>query len=164
MEATRDLFRKELILKSNTDTKEKVLTAIGNLLYEKGLVKESFICAIIDREANYPTGIDLSPVAAGVPNVALPHTEAKHCKDQVIIFVKLEQAIPFNNMINPEEEVAVHYLFLIVNNQRKNQTNVLSELMGFITDEENMHQLDILDSEKEIYEFLTSKKGVKHND
>lgn len=164
MESIGGLFRKELILKSCAATKEKVLSEVGHILYEKGLVKESFKQAIIEREVNYPTGLDLSPVAVGLPNVALPHTDAKHCKSQVIVFVKLEQAISFNNMMQPEAALPVHYLFVLVNHQKEKQVNVLSELMGFLINEATMQQLDCLGSTEAIYDFLTSEKEVKDID
>lgn len=162
METISNLFREDLIFKSTAKTKEKVLTEIGKTLYEKGIVKQSFIKALVEREKEFPTGIDLAPVAAGLANVAIPHTDAKHCKDQVIVFVKLAQAVIFRNMMKPDEEMDVNYLFIIVNDRKTKQTNILSDLMGFMTNKENMQKLDTLESEAEIYEFLTSKKrGAK---
>lgn len=155
MSDIKDLYAKDLILKSQARTKAAVLEEVGNYLQEKNLVKDTFVSAIIEREQEFPTGIDLAPVGENLPNVAIPHTDTEHCKTKAIVFVKLEEAISFNNMIKPDEQLEVNYLFLIVNDQKTNQTNVLSELMGFMTNEENMHQLEELDSEEEIYEFLT---------
>lgn len=158
MEAIKELYKKDLILESDAKTKEEVLQEVGDYLYGEGLVKESFSEAIIEREGDYPTGIDLAPIAEGLPNVAIPHTDTEHCDSKAIVFVKLKKAVTFNNMIKPEEELPVSYLFMIVNDQKTNQTNVLSELMGFMTNEDNMHELDALDSKEEIYEFLVNNK------
>ncbi|MEF2293504.1 PTS sugar transporter subunit IIA [Virgibacillus dokdonensis] len=151
------LFEKDLILCSNAQTQDEVFSEIGNILIEKGLVKESFIEAIKSREKEYPTGLDLSPVEKGLSNVAIPHTEPEYCRSQSIVFVKLNNEVTFKNMISPEVDVSVTYLFFIINNKKQNQTNVLSNLMAFLTNKENVKNLDTLNSAESIYNFLTNK-------
>lgn len=163
MEAIRKKYRREFILKSKGTTKEAVLREVGTILCEKGVVKESFVPAIIGREANYPTGIDLSPIAVGLPNVAIPHTDPRHCKDELIVFVKLERAVTFYNMMQPDEALAVNYLFMIINDQPQQQTSMLAELMDFMTQSEKMQELDQLNTTEAIYGFLTSKRSEAHD-
>lgn len=153
MKKTNNLYREDLILTSDATTKEEVLNEIGQYLYQKGLVKKSFQHAIIEREKDYPTGIDLSPVKSDLPNVAIPHTNIEHCIQQRILFVRLNNGVTFNNMIKPTEELEVCYLFVIINHQ-KGHTAILSELMEFITKSDNIERLNTLSSKKETYEFL----------
>ncbi|MGH2066973.1 PTS sugar transporter subunit IIA, partial [Aerococcus sp. L_4] len=47
---------------SHATTSEEVLKEIGLKLLKKGLVKEKFIENILEREQNYPTGLDLSVI------------------------------------------------------------------------------------------------------
>ncbi|WP_255307031.1 PTS sugar transporter subunit IIA [Paraliobacillus sp. PM-2] len=151
------LYQKDLIFSSNATTQQEVFTEISSMLLEKGIVKESFKDAIIERESNYPTGLDLSPVAEGLPNVAIPHTDTEHCDAKAVVFIKLTNPIPFNNMIAPDNELNVNYLFMIINNEKTNQTNVLSELMAFMTDVDNIKTLETLETNEDIYNFLTNK-------
>lgn len=157
MKEIKTLFKKELILKSKATTQEEVFKEVGQYLLEKNLITINFIDAIISREDNYPTGIDLSVVEENLANVAIPHTDMKYCKTEAIVFVKLEQSISFQNMIRPEECLDVWYLFFILNNEKPRNRNILSELMDFLTIADNMHQLNQLETTQEIYEFLKDK-------
>lgn len=149
------LYQKDLVLISDANTKKEVFEEVGKYLFEKDLVNKDFVEAIKERETDYPTGIDLAPVADGLPNVAIPHTDTEYCNTKAIVFVKLNESITFNNMISPEEKLDVSYLFFIINNEKTNQTNVLSGLMDFMTTDDNMEKLDRLKGKEDIYEFLT---------
>lgn len=151
------LYDRELILKSDAQTQEEVFKEIGAFLLKKDLVNEQFTDAIIEREKNYPTGLDLAPVAEQLPNVAIPHTETEYCKSKAIVFVKLNNQITFHNMITPDETLRVKYLFFIINNEKTNQTDVLSNIMAFITNKENMRTLEQLDTAESIYKFLIGR-------
>jgi galactose PTS system EIIA component len=165
LEAIQSLYDKNLIFIENVQEKSEIFTLVGKRLHERGVVKEKFTKSIIERENNYPTGLDLSPVGKGLPNVAIPHTEPEFCLRKCIVLVKLLKPILFQNMIAPDKVIDVKYLFFIINNQKGNQTNILSELMSFFTTVENMKKLEQLDSKEEIYQFLTNEnmeiKGVQ---
>lgn len=44
----------------------------------------------------------MSAVGTDIPNVAIPHTETDYCNTDRIVVVKLENEIPFHNMITPK--------------------------------------------------------------
>lgn len=157
MTKVNSLFQKDLIFIENVENQEEIFNLIGKELQEKELVHEEFVSALLNREKNHPTGIDLSPVSEGLPNAAIPHTETEYCTGQCIVFVKLEKAINFYNMIAPEAEMDAKYLFFIINDQKENQTNVLSELMAFLTDADNVKALEELETKEQLYKFLTEQ-------
>lgn len=148
------LFSKDLVFIQDEKTQQEVFENIGNQLFEMGIVKQGFTAAIMDREVNHPTGLDLRPVSEGLPGVAIPHTDAVHCSSKKVVIIKLNHVIQFKNMIAPDQDVPVKYLFMIINDDAQQQTDVLSGLMAFMTNVENMEKLMELDSEQEIYEFL----------
>lgn len=154
MDTIQSLYKEDLILTSDAQSRDDVFEEIGTYLLDKGLVTDDFIEAIKERESNYPTGLDLAPVAEGLPNVAIPHTETEYCQAKAVVVVKLTNELIFHNMIAPDEELNVKYLFFIINNEKTNQTNVLSSLMAFMTNEENMRTLEELETTQAIYEFL----------
>lgn len=160
MREKNELYREELVLKSDARTQSELFEEVGNYLFEKKFVTEGFTQAICERESEYPTGIDLSVVADSLPNVAIPHTEAKYCKAKVIVFVKLKQAIPFKDMIKPDESLAVRYLFFIINDKKENQSTILSDLMEFITTPKHLTHLETLNTKKEMYEYLSSNQRM----
>ncbi|MBY7142868.1 PTS sugar transporter subunit IIA [Virgibacillus sp. NKC19-3] len=161
MNEIKSLFNKELIFIESAESQSDIFTYIGNVLIEKGKVKPDFVKAIKEREKNYPTGLDLSPVSNDIPNAAIPHTETEYCKSKHIVFVKLNEGVRWNNMIAPEQEMEVKYLFFIINDEKDNQTNVLSEIMTFVTDASKLKSLESMNSENEIYQFLVGQKNKK---
>ncbi|WP_164217759.1 PTS sugar transporter subunit IIA [Virgibacillus sp. YIM 98842] len=156
MEALKSYFDKELIFIEDAKDQNEIFNRIGKILYEKGIVNDKFIDALIEREKNYPTGLDLKPVSVDLPNAAIPHTETEYCHRKHVVFVKLEKPVLFKNMIAPDQELEVTYLFFIINNEKDSQTNILSELMGFLTAAENVNKLEKLQNKDEIYRFLTN--------
>lgn len=155
MNDVQSLYKRDLILKSDAQTQEEVFKEVGEYLLSKDLVTNEFVEAIIERESNHPTGLDLAPVADNLLNVAIPHTEAEYCKTKAVVFVELNKELVFQNMISPDDELKVSYLFFIINDEKTNQTNVLSGLMTFMTNPENMRALAKLETVESIYEFLT---------
>lgn len=158
MSEISQLFKSELTFESDTKTKEEVFKNIGNYLQEKGYVTEEFTQEIIKREDNYPTGLDLSLVSPDISNVAIPHTETQYCLTNNIVLVKLKNTLPFYNMIKPDQELDVKYLFIIINSNKTAQTDVLSGLMDYFTNEQNMKHIDKLNDVQEIYQYI--KKNI----
>lgn len=161
VESMQSWFRKDLIFFSDRKTQEEVFRDIGGILFNKGLVKRRFVRSLFKRESDYPTGLDLSAVARDLPNVAIPHTEAEYCADQAIAIVKLNREIAFKNMISPEKEIKVKYLFFIINHEKESQSHILSRLMEIFTDEKRMKRFDALDDQTEIYHFFTTKQSER---
>nr|WP_283205618.1 PTS sugar transporter subunit IIA [Garciella nitratireducens] len=155
-----NLFREDLIFIEDGKKSEDILKKIGKKLFQKGLVTEQFIDEIIKREREYPTGLDLRIVDKEhlIPNVAIPHTESKYCKVKNIVVVKLKNEIIFNNMISPADKVKVKFLFIILNNEKEDQTNLLGSLMDFFTKKENLHTLSKLENPREIYNYIVKQK------
>src|SRR5690625_1027896 len=126
MDSINELFKPELIFESNAKTKKEVINDVGKYLIENNYVKDEFIRENIKREKNYPTGLDLTPVSTDINSVAIPHTETKFCLTNAIALVRLNNTLNFCNMINPQQEIEVKYLFIIINDKKDEQTNVLS--------------------------------------
>ncbi|PJI09043.1 MULTISPECIES: PTS sugar transporter subunit IIA [Clostridium] len=154
------LFREDLIFIEDAKNSNEIFEKIGQKLINKGLVKKNFVKGIIEREKNYPTGMDLSVVEGQKYNVAIPHTEREYCSSKCIVFVKLKNEIEFKNMISPDESLKVKYLFMIINDENDAQVNILANIMDFITKKSNMDKLLELNDEKKIYEFITCKETV----
>lgn len=150
------LFKKDAIFKSQQNTKDKVFNEIAEKLSVKGYVKDSFLENINERELNYPTGMDMTVLENNIPNVAIPHTEAEHVNDTLVVPVKLQETVQFNNMIKPDETLDVSYLFMILNNKANEQANILSLIMDFLNknESEELKYFFELDNTDEIYDYL----------
>lgn len=153
------LISKDTIFISDAKTSEEVFAEIADKLVGRGLVKPEFLKNIIEREENYPTGMDLTPVDATLPNIAIPHTEVEFVNTRKIVPIKLNNEVEFKNMINPEESLKVKFLFMILNNDPDAQANILSEIMGFVatTDVKDLQTMFNATSTDVIFEKLENK-------
>ena len=125
------LFAEDTVYISEQQDQKSVFKEIAHKLFEKGLVTEEYLDNLIDREEHYPTALPLSPIDSSLPNIAIPHTESQFVNVTRIVPVKLEHAITFHNMILPDEKLEVSFLFMILNNEEKEQAGLLAAIMGF---------------------------------
>ncbi len=152
------LFSEDLIFIEEAKDSEDIFNKIGKKLIEKGLVKDSFIDAVISREKDYPTGLDLSVIdnSIKISNVAIPHTESEYCNTKKVVVVKLKNEIMFNDMISPDHKLKVKFLFMILNNEKGEQCNILAYLMDFFTKNKNFIKLAKLNDTSEIYKYIVA--------
>lgn len=149
-----ELIVRDNVYISDASSKEDLFKELYDKLKADDLVNDKFLQMVEEREKNYPTGMDMSLVSDSLPNIAIPHTEAEACKVTRVIPVKLNKKISFNNMIDPEKELDVSFIFMILNNEGGMQTDVLANIMDFVTKTQGIEELFSLDSEDKIYEFI----------
>src|SRR5699024_1354796 len=107
----KDVFFDESIIfiDLEEDSYENVLRSMGNNLHSQDLVKESFTQAIIDREAEFATGLPTSGVS-----VAIPHTDVEHVNRKTISVATLKDPVDFGIMGGgPDEKTPVKVVFLL---------------------------------------------------
>lgn len=121
-----------LDVKTNTELFEKV----GNDLIAGGIVKDTYVKALIDREAEFPTGLPL-PIG-----VAIPHTDGSHVIQNRIVPVTLKEPIEFNEMGGDEEDkVQVKLIVFIVMADGKDHLDMLQNIIMSVQNESVVNQL-----------------------
>lgn len=155
-----NLIKEDLIFLETAKDSKEAFKKVGSKLLDKGLVKHNFVAELVKRERDYPTGIDMKFAHNddSVINIAIPHTEVEYSNTKNLVVVKLEDEIEFRNMIKPEENLKVKFLFIILNNSKENQTNILSNIMSFLSIKENILDLSNADTVKEIYNILVNNQ------
>ena len=68
-----------LVAKVDATDKFGVLREMGNVLVEKGWVKDTYPGAVIEREKVFPTGLPMEAMG-----VAIPHTDAIHVNKKAV--------------------------------------------------------------------------------
>ena len=110
---------------------------------------------MIEREKLFPTGLNINFLGNNLPNVAIPHTDVDHSLDKKIVVVRLVKPVTFYNMISPNKEVIVSWVFFIINNSNSSQINILSQLMDFFTGNGHLEDLSKLTTPEGIYKYIT---------
>lgn len=152
----KKLFFEETTYVSGKTTQEEVFEEVYLDLLNKQLVTEDFLESLLERERNYPTGLDLSPVSEVLPDIAIPHTESEYVQTTRIIPIKLKNEIIFHNMISPSDQISVRFLFMILNENGEAQAGMLADIMDFINsvDKEELCGFFKLEDTEAIYQFL----------
>ncbi|WP_019775280.1 PTS sugar transporter subunit IIA [Streptococcus sobrinus] len=153
------LIHEDTVFVSNGTDQTEIFKEIASKLLAKDLVTEDFVSNLIEREKNYPTALPLKPINLSLPNIAIPHTESEFVKDTRIVPVKLENPIIFKNMILPDQDVVVSFLFMILNHDEREQAGLLQNVMDFINrqDAEELIEFFKLENSQKIYKFLEEK-------
>ena len=161
------LFNRETVYVTDKASPTEVFEEVYLDLLKKKLVTNEFLTSLLEREKHYPTGLDLTPVDGDLPNIAIPHTESDFVRTTRIIPIRLQTPLTFHNMIAPDNQLSVSFLFMILNENGEEQAGLLADIMDFINATEKPALLSFLssDSPEEIYQFLEKNfKGEKNND
>ncbi|MBS7527604.1 PTS sugar transporter subunit IIA [Fusibacter paucivorans] len=146
-----DLITENLILTEvNCVSKEEALKLLFDKLFNHGYVKDSFYQAILEREANYPTGLLLPKF-----NVAIPHVSPEYVNQSALAIAILKQPVPFHRMDDSDETVDVHVIFNIALADGGKQVEVLQAIMGLITNETLMAKVIAADSAAAVQKILS---------
>lgn len=141
-----------------TDRTE-MFTKVYQQLFEQGLVANGFLEEVIQREEDYPTGLDSRNLGAGLPNLAFSHTEGCFVKKQRIVPIRLLEPIVFKSMVNPEQELPVGFCFMLLDDKADGQAKLLSQTMTYLSQAgvSELKELFALTKPQEIYDFLAGR-------
>ena len=148
-------FSKDLVFCLEADNQEQLFDQVATLLEEKKVVTDTYRSALIEREKLFPTGLNMNFLGNNLPNVAIPHTDVDHSLDKKIVVVRLVKPVTFYNMISPNKEVIVSWVFFIINNSNSSQIDILSQLMDFFTGNGHLEDLSKLTTPEGIYKYIT---------
>lgn len=138
-----------------------VFDEVSEELVKDKLVTTDFAYQVKRREKEFPTGLDLSPVFPDLKGIAVPHTESEYVKTKKVIPIKLQTPFKVKNMIKPDENVEINFMFMILNNDPSGQANILSKIMGGITgkDEETLEKINTIKNKEDVYNTAISILG-----
>lgn len=159
MTNTENLFASDAVFVSDQLKQDLVLKEVYDKLLERGYVKGNFLSHIVEREHNFPTGLDTKTLGQNIPNIAVPHTEGEFVNTRLIVPVALKQPVLFHNMIKPEETLEVKFLFMLLDNDPDGQAKLLASVMDFLADTpaNELREVFNFTDPQAIYAFLKQK-------
>jgi galactitol PTS system EIIA component len=114
---------------------DDVLAHIHEKLSAEGIVKESYLTALREREADYPTGILLDGYA-----VAIPHCDSQHANTPSIYIIRLPEAVEVNQA-DGDDTLSVKLVVNLVVTDPANQLQLLKALFNHLQMPDFYHQL-----------------------
>ncbi len=146
----QELFKEELIeLDIQAHDKNDFFEKVSSELVEKGYVEKSFGEAIIERENNYPTGLQLDGFA-----VAIPHTDVIHIKKPFVAVKRLAEDIDFYQMGTDDVIVPVKDILILGIKEPKNQVGLLSDLMSCFADSDFVQKYRLVNTKDSIIDLI----------
>ncbi|MBU3875383.1 PTS sugar transporter subunit IIA [Faecalicatena sp. AGMB00832] len=132
---------------------EDVMRMIGGALVKDGYAKESYVGALIAREKEFPTGLDVDGIG-----VAIPHTDVSHVKKAGIAIGVLKKPVTFVQMGTDDETVEVKLVFMLSVVNPNAHIDQLQRIISIIQDTNVLNQiLEVKDAEQ-IIEIIREKE------
>jgi len=130
---------------------EQVIRTLGGKLRNLGYVKENFVEATLEREANMPTGLPLG----GEYNAAIPHVDIEYVNQSALGLATLKQDVVFCNMVENDVEVPCRLVIMLALDQPKSQIEMLQSVAAVLQDQEIVKKLVSAETAEEIFSILS---------
>lgn len=111
------------------DSYMDVFRQLGGALIREGYTKDSYVDALMEREQNYPTGLDINGFG-----VAIPHTDIEHVNKAAIAVASLNNPVTFFQMGTEDEKVEVRLVFMLAITQPDAHIDELQKILAVIQD------------------------------
>jgi PTS system galactitol-specific IIA component len=143
-------LKKELVdIYEQKDDQAVFFSYLSARLTELGYVENSYLEAMLEREAAYPTGLKTPGI-----NVAIPHTDPQHIRQPFIYIVKLVSPVTFGEMGTDNQFISAKYAFCLGFNKGEDQLVLLQNLMAMFMDQAFMEQLEAETKEEKIFDLV----------
>jgi PTS system galactitol-specific IIA component len=136
------------------DDKIEVLQQLAEILIKKKYADQELSTAIIEREREFPTGLELKEDV----NVAIPHADAKYVRKPVIVVAKLAKPVKFQHMVD-RKEIDVDTIFLLALNEPHSQIQTLQKLASSFEDEKILLRIKFAKNSEELAGLLKEVLG-----
>ena len=130
-------------------TREEVLTYLGQVMVDRGVVYASYPAAVLDRELNFPTGLQFQDYG-----IAIPHTDVEHVKKAQLAIMTLDQPVDFYQMGTSDVVVPVQVVFMLALKEAHQQLTLLQDLVALLQDSQAMAAICQLPDQSESQEVL----------
>ncbi len=148
-------FNKALIHPQlDVQNQKDLLKIMADDLLGNECVKDSFLNAVLTRESEYPTGLEVKNIG-----FAIPHTDSKHVLESQICLATLKDNILFSDMTDINNEIPVKIVFMLAMKDPGDQITTLQKLMELFSNKNFANKILELDDKKEILEEL-EKNGI----
>ena len=111
-------------------TSDDLFEGVSKQAFQLGKVRDDFLARVKEREATFPTGIQLENLG-----VAIPHTDAECVLEEFVAVVVNQEPVEFKSMEDMNQSVPASIVFVLGLNQAHAQLEMLQSLMGLLQNE-----------------------------
>ena len=132
---------------------DEVFQQLGGLLVSEGYCKSSFVQALIEREKDFPTGINMGNIG-----IAIPHTDKEHVIKGAVAIGVLKEPVHFYQMGTNDENVEAKLIFMLAVKDPKEHLVFLQRILMVLQDQEVLKQLIETKNKQEIINIIKEKE------
>ena len=149
-----ELDKSVIVPDLEAETWEDVMKSLGQKLIDEGYTKESYIDALITREKDFPTGLDIDGLG-----VAIPHTDVSHVNKAGIAIGVLKKPVTFIQMGSDDEEIGVKLVFMLAVTDPNAHIDELQRIIEIIQDKDILEKLFTVTDKDTIIEVIKEKEN-----
>ncbi|MDO4312062.1 MAG: PTS sugar transporter subunit IIA [Eubacteriales bacterium] len=118
------IFPELIAVDVEADSAEEAIRKVGQIFFDNGYVKDTYIDAVVAREKKYPTGLQLEGMA-----VAMPHTDPPHVYKSGVCVAKLKHPVTFMHMGTDDQPVEAEMLFMMAITNPNEHMDTLAKVL-----------------------------------
>ena len=127
-------------------TCEQVERRIAGILTEQGYAKDTYAQAIVDREANFPTALDMSGL-----NVAIPHCDVANVNKAAFCMAVLKHPVDWHKMDDPDDTCKVSVVVMLALTEAHAHLEMLQKVVALLQNQDLVAEIVSSDSAAEAY-------------
>ena len=132
---------------------DEVMRKVGGAFIRDGYAKDSYVDALIAREKDFPTGLDIDGVG-----VAIPHTDVSHVIRQGVAIATLREPATFVQMGTDDETVGVSLVFMLCVIEPNEHLEQLKKIIAIIQDKKVLTAILGCKDPQSIIEIIKNKE------
>lgn len=130
-------------------SRDEALTVMARHLVDAGYCHPSFVDAILERERIHPSGLPMPG-----HKIAIPHTDADHVRQSVILFARLRNPVTFQSMGDPDESIPVQMISMFALKEKLLIGDMLQTLITVYQHNEILDAILNAEGRDEIFRLL----------
>lgn len=148
-------LREDLIITGfEAKTSSDIFRAIGQKMTDLGYTKDTYVDALIEREVNFPTGLDI-----GDFGIAIPHTAKEHVNEAITGIVTLKEPVDFVQLGTADDHVGVNVVFVLAVKDPNAHLEYLQQVVKIFQNKEVMQSILDEKDPKKIIEIIKKEEG-----
>lgn len=148
-----DLDKNLIQLQMEASSPDEVFDLLGTSFIKQGYSKEDYVDALKEREAQFPTGLDINGFG-----VAIPHTDAKYVIKETEGILTLKEPVTFVQMGSDDTLVPVKVVFMLAIENPQTHIQKLQQILCIIQDNVVLEKIYQAKSKDEVISIIKQKE------
>jgi len=136
-----------IVIDKNFKNTQELFEHVSHILVKQNIVDGGYSRSLIDREKEYPTGLDTGKI-----KIAIPHGDSKMVKKEVLVVAVAKKPVAFREMGNPQRVVMADIIFFPLAKSR--QAKFLAKLLNNIKNSDILNHIYYSRDKKEVCRLL----------